>query len=100
MQSCKRGQLSAYLPRAGKALAHPARVRILELLAQGERCGCEIAPHVDLDPSVVSRHLALLAAGGLVRSRREGAKLMWRLTDEQVLPLLEGLGHLTEKVRP
>lgn len=96
MHTCNKEQRLRFLPRVGKALAHPARARILELLAQGERCGCEIAPQVGLDPSVVSRHLALLAGSGLVRSRRDGVRLMWRLADERVLGILDELGALAE----
>ncbi|MCS7217329.1 MAG: metalloregulator ArsR/SmtB family transcription factor [Candidatus Bipolaricaulota bacterium] len=81
----------------GQALAHPARVRILILLAQKERCGCELAESLGLDPSVISRHLSLLAEAGLIVSRREGPRLLWRLSHSQVPLLLTCLAHLSCK---
>lgn len=75
----------------GQALSHPARVRILAILAQGERCGCELAPLLGLDPSVVSRHLNLLARAGLVSSRRDGVRVLWRLASLEVWETLKSL---------
>ena len=78
----------------GKALAHPVRVKMLRLLADGERCGCEFAPILQIDPSVVSRYLAVLARAGLVTSRRDGVRVMWRLMDPTVLDVLEQMEAL------
>jgi len=78
----------------GKALAHPVRVKMLRLLADGERCGCEFAPILQIDPSVVSRYLAVLARAGLVTSRRDGVRVMWRLVDPSVLDVLEHIEAL------
>ena len=77
-----------------KALAHPVRVKMLRLLADGERCGCEFAPILQIDPSVVSRYLAVLARAGLVTSRRDGVRVMWRLVDPSVLDVLEHIEAL------
>ena len=83
----------------GKALSHPLRERMLWLLADGERCGCEFAPELGVDPSIVSRYLAVLERAGLVTSRREGVRVMWQLADAQLLDVLEQLAELTrEKV--
>jgi DNA-binding transcriptional ArsR family regulator len=83
----------------GKALSHPLRERMLWLLADGERCGCEFAPELGVDPSVVSRYLAVLERAGLVTSRREGVRVIWALTDQEVLDVLERLARLAgEKV--
>ena len=86
----------------GKALAHPVRVKMLRLLADGERCGCEFAPLLQIDPSVVSRYLAVLARAGLVTPRRDGIRVMWQLTDPTVLDVLnhmEGLAATREGAR-
>lgn len=82
------------LTTIGKALAHPARVEILRLLAEGERCGCEFVPLLGLDPSVVSRHLAILARAGLVLSRRDGVRLLWRLSSPDLPQILRCLADL------
>ena len=83
----------------GKALSHPLRERMVWLLADGERCGCEFAPELGVDPSIVSRYLAVLERAGLVTSRREGVRVMWSLADPQLLEVLEHLSELAgEKV--
>jgi ArsR family transcriptional regulator len=83
--------------KIGKALAHPARVRILVMLKEGELCGCEFTPSLCLDPSVVSRHLSTLAQAGLISSRRDGVRVMWSLCDPAAIGHLERLVALTEE---
>jgi DNA-binding transcriptional ArsR family regulator len=83
--------------KIGKALAHPARVRILVMLQEGELCGCEFTPSLCLDPSVVSRHLSTLSQAGLVSSRRDGVRVMWSLCAPAVVGHLECLVALTEE---
>ncbi len=83
----------------GKALSHPLRERMLWLLADGERCGCEFAPELGVDPSIISRYFAVLERAGLVTSRRDGVRVMWTLAEPQILHVLEKLAELTaEKV--
>ena len=77
-----------------KALASPVRVRILKILEEGERCGCELVPLLELDPSVVSRHLAILSRVGLVESRREGVRILWRLASPEIPRLLRCIESL------
>ena len=81
----------------GKALSHPLRERMLWLLADGERCGCEFAPELGVDPSIVSRSFALLERAGLVTSRREGVRVMWALADPELLDVLEKLAALARE---
>ena len=83
------------LTRIGKALAHPLRERMLRMLANGERCGCEFAPELGVDASIVSRYLAVLERAGLVTNRRDGVRVMWSLADPE---LLDVLGELEEIV--
>ena len=87
------------LTLVGKALSHPLHERMLRLLTEGERCGCEFAPELGVDPSVVSRYLAVLKRAGLVASRQEGVRIMWRVADPQLPKVLDRLVALTrEKV--
>lgn len=79
----------------GKALSHPLRERMLRLLADGERCGCEFAPELGVDPSIVSRYFAILERAGLVVSRRDGVRVTWSLADPEILEVLERLTELT-----
>jgi ArsR family transcriptional regulator len=70
------------------ALGSEYRMRMVELLATGERCVCEIAPHFPTSFSVVSHHLSVLEQTGVITSRRDGRWMRYRLTDDSVLELL------------
>lgn len=70
------GTLEAFF----KGLADPSRLRILNLLLQGELCGCDIQYVLDASQSNVSRHLTYLKNSGLVLDRRSGYRVYYRLT--------------------
>ena len=70
------------------ALGSEYRMRMVELLAAGERCVCEITPHFPTSFSVVSHHLSVLEQAGIVTSRRDGRWMRYRLADDSVLELL------------
>jgi ArsR family transcriptional regulator len=71
-----------------RALAHPARIRILELLATGERTVQELRDALALDQPVVSQHLAALRARQLVQVRRQGTTSHYMLRSPLVADLL------------
>lgn len=62
-----------------KALAHPSRLLIAEVLAEGERCVCELTEMVGADMSTVSKHLALMKAAGLIEAEKRGQNAYYRL---------------------
>jgi DNA-binding transcriptional ArsR family regulator len=62
-----------------KALGHPARLQIVEELATGERCVCELVNLVGLGWSAVSRHLAVLKAAGVLADDKRGLQVFYRL---------------------
>ena len=64
-----------------KALADETRVRILVALKGGELCVCQVLELLDLAPSTVSRHLAVLKQARLIEVRKEGRWLYYRLAD-------------------
>jgi rhodanese-related sulfurtransferase len=70
--------------RAGKALANPARLELLDLLAQGERSVEELATAAAMKVSNTSAQLRALAGAGLVASRRDGVRIYYRLADQNV----------------
>ena len=85
-----------------KALGQPTRLRILELLRNGERCVCEIFPAIEEAQSNVSRHLAVLRSAGLVASRKEGLNVHYRVKDPRLFDLLDSVDavlhtHLQER---
>ncbi len=71
-----------------KALAHPGRVRILEILRGGERPVSELVPLVGLEASHLSQQLAILRRAQLVRSWRDGANVVYAIADDEVVELL------------
>lgn len=64
-----------------KALAHPARLRLLAMLRGGELCLCQMTAVLDLAPSTVSEHLGELKRAGLVEERKTGRWVFHRLAD-------------------
>lgn len=74
-----------------KALSDPVRLDILEFLRDGEKCVCEIIPHVKLIQPVVSRHLKILKDCGIVRNRKEGNRRLYSITDQQIFRIIDGL---------
>jgi rhodanese-related sulfurtransferase/predicted transcriptional regulator len=72
---------------AAQALGSGRRVEIVDLLAQGERNVEEIASEISQSPANTSQHLHVLARAGLVRSRRNGTRIIYRLASERVAEL-------------
>lgn len=71
-----------------KALAHPARVRVLELLAGGEQTVGELAEQAGLELSHLSQHLSVLRRAGIVDSQRVRTTVVCSLRDPQTAELL------------
>jgi DNA-binding transcriptional ArsR family regulator len=78
-----------------KALGHPARLQIVEELAQGERCVCELVDLVGLGWSAVSRHLAVLKAAGVLADDKRGLQVYYRLA----LPCVKSFTECLEAAR-
>jgi ArsR family transcriptional regulator len=78
-----------------RAVGQTTRLRILEVLAEGERCVCNIYQAIGAEQSNVSNHLAILRRTGVVAARREDGRVVYRLRDRLVS---EFLGKLHELV--
>lgn len=74
-----------------KALAHPQRLRIFEMLAHGEKSVSEIQNSLDLPQAVVSQQLRIMKSGGVVICRRVGSSSRYRLANPGLLHLLKCL---------
>jgi DNA-binding transcriptional ArsR family regulator len=72
-----------------RALGHPVRVRILQLLRDGEMTVGALQSELELDSSGTSQHLAALRKQGLVSSRKEGTSVHYSVTDDRTLLLLQ-----------
>jgi len=74
-----------------KALGDPIRLEILEFLRGGERCVCEIVPHLGIVQPLVSRHLKILKNCGLIRDRKDGNKRIYSVTDPRIFKTIDGV---------
>jgi len=72
-----------------KALAHPARIRILELLRSGERTVSDLQRVLEMESSTVSQQLALLRARDIVAGRKQGTSVYYRVVDPLIFDLLD-----------
>ncbi|MBI3969198.1 MAG: winged helix-turn-helix transcriptional regulator [Chloroflexi bacterium] len=72
-----------------KALAHPARIRMLQILRSGERTVSELQAQLEIEASSVSQQLAVLRAKHIVDSRKDGTSVYYRVHDPKVFELLD-----------
>lgn len=81
--------LQAFKAEFFKALAHPVRIRILEVLRRGERSVQELQGALGLDQATVSQQLAVLRAKHVVTARKEGTTVRYAVRDARVGDLLD-----------
>jgi DNA-binding transcriptional ArsR family regulator len=72
-----------------KVLAQPTRLKILELLRNGERCICEIVPAINGEQSNISKHISLMQKCHLITTRKDGVKVMVNVKDPRVFEILD-----------
>ncbi len=82
--------------RIGKALSHPKRLEILDLLAQAERTVEQVARETAMPVANASQHLQVLKAARMVEVRREGLYAHYRLADEGVFRAWRAVRDLGE----
>ena len=80
-----------------KTLAQPTRLKILELLRNGEKCICEIVPAIIGEQSNISRHISLMQKSHLVTTRKDGVKVMVKVSDPKVFEILDSISLLLKK---
>ena len=71
-----------------KTLGHPARIRILELLAERERSVADLLPEIGLEASHLSQQLAVLRRAGVVVARKQGSSVIYAMASEDMAELL------------
>jgi ArsR family transcriptional regulator len=77
------------LTRLFKALAHPARMEILDILRADEECVCHMEAHLGYRQAYISQHLTVLREAGLVEDRREGWNIYYRIIEPRVFTLID-----------
>ncbi len=74
-----------------KALGDETRLKIVKFLLDGEKCVCEIFPHVKRTQSTTSTQLDVLRTAGILDSRKDGKKVYYFIKDKRILKLLNSL---------
>jgi DNA-binding transcriptional ArsR family regulator len=73
------------------ALSDPIRLEIIDYLRDGEKCVCEIVPHLNLIQPLVSRHLKILRDAGIIKCRKDGTKRLYSIVDARIYNIVEAL---------
>jgi ArsR family transcriptional regulator len=81
-----------------KALSDETRLKIVKFLLDGEKCVCEIFPHVKRTQSTVSIQLSILEKAGIVESRKEGKRVFYKIKDYRVCDVFKALGYAKGKI--
>ena len=71
-----------------KALTHPARLAILDILRDGEHCVCHLEAHLGFRQAYISQQVAVLREAGLVQDRRDGWNIFYRVCEPKVFEVL------------
>jgi ArsR family transcriptional regulator len=80
-----------------QAVGQATRLRILEVLADGERCVCDIQAAVREQQSNVSKHLAVLRRSGILTARREGGRVIYRIRNGRIPEFLRQLSDVAQR---
>lgn len=80
-----------------KAIAQPTRLRILEMLRDGECCVCEMMAFLKEDQANISKHLSLMKQADIVEFRKEGVSSYYRIKHPEVLEIIDLAGEIIRK---
>jgi ArsR family transcriptional regulator len=78
-----------------KALSHPTRLAILDILRDGEQCVCHMEATLGLRQAYISQQLMILKDAELVESRRDGLNLYYRVIKPEVFVVVDALSAVT-----
>ena len=71
-----------------KALSDPTRLRILDYIKEGEKCICEIIPYTGKSQPCVSQHLKVLKHADLINERKDGTKIMIKVSNAEIFKII------------
>ncbi len=66
-------------------------MEIVSFLRDGEKCVCEIVPHLNIIQPLISRHLRILKESGIVKCRKDGTKRMYSIVDQRLFNVIDAL---------
>jgi DNA-binding transcriptional ArsR family regulator len=78
-----------------KALNHPVRLAILEILREDEACVCHMEAHLGLRQAYISQQLMILREAGLVQDRRDGLNIFYRVIEPDIFTVLDAMRLIT-----
>lgn len=79
-----------------RALMHPLRLAILDLLREGEQCVCHMEAVFGLRQAYISQQLMVLRSAGLVEVRREGLNIYYRVTQPKIYAVIDAMRQVTQ----
>jgi len=82
-----------YEQKIFKMLADSTRLKIIDFLLDGERCVCEIIPHTKRTQSTVSIQVNKLEKEGILSSRRDGKKILYKIKDYRICKMFKAMGN-------
>ncbi|KUO40534.1 MAG: hypothetical protein APZ16_04940 [Candidatus Hadarchaeum yellowstonense] len=83
--------------RVLKCVSDKTRLEILQLLREGEKCVRDMLERINQEQSLVSHHLQEMRKCGLVKTRREGKKVIYSLADDSIVKLLDDVELISKK---
>lgn len=81
-----------------KALGDETRMKIVQCLLDGEQCACSIVPYAGKSQPNISQHLKILEEAGVLASRRDGVKIIYKIKNEKTREIMALLGIQKIKV--
>lgn len=79
-----------------RAISHPTRLAILNILRNGEQCVCHIEAMLNLRQAYISQQLMTLKDAGLVKARRDGLNLYYRVAEPNTFDVLDAVSSATD----
>ena len=83
-----------------KALMHPVRLAILDILRNGEECVCHMEAALGYRQAYISQHLMLLREAGLIQDRRDGWNIFYRVIKPEVFSLIDESADMVGESQP
>ena len=77
-----------------KALADPTRLKIIECVENGEKCICEIIPYTGKSQPNVSQHLKVMKHAGIIDERKDGTKIMIKVSNREIFNIIDQVKRL------
>jgi len=88
--------MESFKPQAKllKALMHPVRLAILDILRSGEECVCHMEAALGYRQAYISQHLMLLREAGLIQDRRDGWNIFYRVIKPEIFTVIDATGMI------